>query len=91
MATITFPRTGLFPSPARRGDCASGSNPRSAACCTGLGLNEAVTFSLVDEALSVPVGPGSGPPPLADRAFQPQTGGRVAAEPDSQPAGGSPP
>ena len=31
---------------------------------TGLGLNEAVTFSLVDEALSLPVGPGSGPPPL---------------------------
>ena len=25
---------------------------------TGLGLNEAVTFSLVDEALSLPVGPG---------------------------------
>jgi phenylalanyl-tRNA synthetase beta chain len=31
---------------------------------TGLGLNEAVTFSLVDEALGLPVGPGAGPPPL---------------------------
>ena len=30
----------------------------------GLGLNEAVTFSLVDESLSQPVGPSAGSPPL---------------------------
>jgi phenylalanyl-tRNA synthetase beta chain len=31
---------------------------------TGVGLNEAVTFSLVDESLGVPVSPGTAPPPL---------------------------
>ncbi|MGC8643378.1 MAG: phenylalanine--tRNA ligase subunit beta, partial [Isosphaeraceae bacterium] len=31
---------------------------------TGVGMNEAVTFSLVDEALASPVGPGVSPAPL---------------------------
>ena len=67
---------------------ASGSSPRSATLLTGLGLDEAVTFSLVDESLAAPGPARRGLAAAPDRPFQPEARDRAAAEPDPQPAVG---
>ena len=54
---------------------------------SGAGFDEAVTFSLVEDRLAVPVRPGPAICAVAGRSFQPEAGSGTAAKLDSQPAG----